>query len=269
MPRLRLRLPRRTFVAAAATAFIVEDRKDKLPIYPKPDEDIILQEVPSQLEQQIGVGRRAVTATYLDAQARVQGVVSRWIGVEQRVERRVKSLVAPEEPLTPGLLYVGVATLTGSVIARNRTIFARIFLPPTLLVLSLNHFLPKTSHNISSYLGSLEDTYFPTLAEKHAIANAHTAMTWQRAKDATASGRETFGRGIENVLERVQSSTGLKIKEALGVGEKASNVMIAQAQEAAGVVEAKAAEAQKAVEAKVEEVKAAAEKKVEEVKRLV
>ncbi len=181
----------------------------------------------------------------------------------------MKSLIAPEEPLTPGLLYVGVATLTGSVIARNRIILTRLILPPTLLVLSLNHFLPKTSHNISSYLGQLEDTYFPTLAEKHAIANAHTAMTWERAKEATASGRETFGRGVENVLTRVQESTGLKLKEALGVGEKASIAVKEQAQEAAVVVEAKAAEAQKAVEAKVEEVKVAAEKKVEEVKRLV
>lgn len=43
--------------------------------------------MPSELERQIGVARRAVTARYLDAQARVQGVVSRWIGVEQAVER--------------------------------------------------------------------------------------------------------------------------------------------------------------------------------------
>ena len=72
----------------------------------------------------------------------------------------MKSLVAPDEPLTPGILYVGVATLTGSVLARNR-IFWRLTLPPALFILSLNHFLPKTSHNVSSYLGSLEDAHFP------------------------------------------------------------------------------------------------------------
>ncbi|KAI0684210.1 apolipo protein O-domain-containing protein [Cytidiella melzeri] len=248
MPRLRLRL---------------------LPIYPKPEEEVLLQEVPSELEQQIGSARRAVTATYLHAQSRVQGVVSRWIGVEQSVERRVKSLAAPDEPLTPGVLYVGVATLTGSVIARNRTIFARLLLPPALLILSANHFLPKTSRNISYYFGQLEETYFPTLAQKHAVANAHTAMTWERAKDATSSGRETVGRVVGSVLSRVQESTGLKLKEALGVGERATIAVKAQAQEATEVVELKAAEAQKAVEEKVEEVKAAAEKKLEEVKRLV
>ena len=43
-------------------------------------------ETPSELEKQIGVARRALTDTYLDAHSRVQAVVSRWIGVEQAVE---------------------------------------------------------------------------------------------------------------------------------------------------------------------------------------
>lgn len=249
----------------------------------------MLEEVPSDLERQIGVARRAVTATYLDTQARVQGVVSRWIGIEQAVERellaldsilclkqctsrltgRMKSLVAPEEPLTPGLLYVGVATLTGSVIARNRIIFARLLLPPTLLVLSMNHFLPKTSHNVSAYFSELEDKYLPAVAEKHAIANAHTAMTWERAKEATANSQESLGRGVDSLLTRVQDSTGLKLKEALGMSEKPSNTVRTQIQDATSVVQTKAAEAQKALETKTEELKEAVEKKVEEVKRLV
>ncbi len=58
----------------------------QLPIYPTPEPELILVETPSELEKQIGVARRALTDTYLDAHARVQGVVSRWIGVEQAVE---------------------------------------------------------------------------------------------------------------------------------------------------------------------------------------
>ena len=127
----------------------------------------------------------------------------------------MKSLIAPDEPLTPGILYVGVATLTGSVLARNR-IFWRLTLPPALFILSLNHFLPKTSHNVSSYLGSLEDAHFPTLAEKHEIAKAHSAMTWQRIKDATQNGRETFSEGVASLVGKVEAATGLKLRETLG-----------------------------------------------------
>ncbi|THH20469.1 hypothetical protein EUX98_g8577 [Antrodiella citrinella] len=238
---------RRAFVMAAAAVTVVHDSRDKLPIYPRAGSEILLQETPSELERQIGVARQAVTSTYFDSHARVQEVVSRWIGVEQAVERRVKSFIAPDEPLTPGVLYVGVATLTGSILARNRFLFTRLVLPPTLFFLSLNHFLPKASSNLSEYFGSLEEAYFPTLAQKHAVANAHTLMTWEMAKDATRDGREKISAGVVSVIGKVQEATGLKLREGLGLATGKAEVV------------------RELVDAKVEEVKVVAEKKVEEV----
>ncbi|KAH8081340.1 apolipo protein O-domain-containing protein [Cristinia sonorae] len=255
----RPRLPRRTAWAVFAAVPLVHQAGDKLPIYPRPDPEIVLQENPSELERQIGIARRAVTHTYLEGHAKVQEVVSRWIGVEQAVEHRVKSIVAADEPLTPGILYVGVATLTGSIIARNRFIGTRLLLPPTLFLLSLNHFLPKTSHNLSAYFSSLEQTYFPALAEKHAIANAHASMTWERAKEATKDGRETLSGGVVALVGKLQDATGLKLRESLGLGQKA-------VENAQLVVEREVVEAKEAVERKAEEVKAAAEKKWEDAK---
>ncbi|OBZ69639.1 MICOS subunit MIC26 [Grifola frondosa] len=265
----RLLAPRRALFASSAAALAIHGSGEKLPIYPTPDPEILLVETPSELERQIGVGRRALTSTYLDAHSRVQGVISRWIGVEQAVETRVKSLIAPEEPLTPGILYVGVAALTGSVLARNRILATRLLLPPTLLILSLNHFLPKTTHNISQYLGSLEDAYFPTLSQKHAVANAHTAMTWERLKDATTDGRDRAMEGVTGIVGRLESTTGLKLKETLGWGKKTVAIAEAKAKEAVEVVEVKAEAVKEVVGKKTGEVKDIAEKKVEEVKRLV
>ena len=39
---------------------------------------------------------------------------------------KVKEIVPADEPLTPGALYVAVATLTGSVIARPRGYSVRL-----------------------------------------------------------------------------------------------------------------------------------------------
>lgn len=136
----------------------------------------------------------------------------------------MKSIISPDESLTPGLLYVGVATLTGSILARNRIIF-RLVLPPAFLIISANHFLPKTTHNLSAYLGSLEETYFPTLAQKHDVAKAHTQMTWERVKEATQSGREQINRGTTVAIDKVQEVTGLKLKETLGWQEKQAEVL--------------------------------------------
>ncbi|KAF5390005.1 hypothetical protein D9757_003854 [Collybiopsis confluens] len=239
----------------------ISEQKEKLPIYPQPDTEIVLQEVPSELERQIGAFRRQATSTYRDAHAQVQGVVSKWIGVEHAVEHRVKSIISPEESLTPGILYVGVATLSGSIITRNRSLPLRMIFPPLLLALSANHFLPKTTHNLSEYLSTLEDHYFPTLAQKHAVANAHTAMTWERIKDATRSGRDSMYGGVVKGVDKVQEMTGLKLNETLNLAEEKK----AEAQ-------AKVVEAARAVEKKVETVKVGAEtkveKKIEEVKRL-
>ncbi|KAF9644229.1 hypothetical protein BDM02DRAFT_1057019 [Thelephora ganbajun] len=214
-----------TFAAAVAAPVVLHSETNtKLSIYPEPDPDIVLQETPSELERQIGIARRAVTGVYLKAHQEVQSVVSKWIGVEQAVERRVKSILVPEEPLTPGLLYVGVSALTGSI-------FMRFALPPTLLLLSFDHFLPKTYYNLSSYLGSLEDRYLPAVAEKHDIAKAHTAMTWERIRDATRDGRATLGSGVEGAVHKAQDATGLKFTEVLGWGKGVSDKALVAARE--------------------------------------
>ncbi|OSD05101.1 hypothetical protein PYCCODRAFT_1475659 [Trametes coccinea BRFM310] len=263
---LRLFAKRGAVVAAAVAAGVHENR-EKLPIYPAPEPEIILVETPSELEKQIGVARRAVTATYEDAHARVQNVVSRWIGVEQAVESKVKSLIAPDEPLTPGILYVGVATLTGSVLARNR-IFWRLTLPPALLVLSLNHFLPKTTHNVSAFLGELEERHFPAFAEKHEIAKQHSAMTWERVKEATQNSRETVSSGVVSLVGRVEEATGLKLRETLGWRERAFKAAETKTREVVEAAKEKAVEAKAVVDQKVVEATTAVEQKVEEAKEV-
>lgn len=169
---------------------------------------------------------------------------------EQRdIADRVKSIISPNESLTPGLLYVGIATLTGSIIARNRMLATRFLLPPIFLVASANHFLPETTGNLSSYLGSLEDTYFPSLSEKHDVAKAHTQMTWEKVKDATASGREQLNRGAMSIVEKVQEMTGLKLKETLGwTGQKVAE----QRQEVVSDVKASIYDKSEGAENKVE-----------------
>jgi len=93
-------------------------------------------------------------------------------------------------------------------------------LPPTFFLLSFNYFLPKTAQNVSAYAGSLEEKHFPTLAQKHAVAIAHTHMTWERLREAGIGGRDRIRDGLGGAVRRVQELTGLKVQEALGRGAK-------------------------------------------------
>jgi len=216
-------LPRAGIVASGAVTGVLtsephqQDKvRQKLSIYPEPEREIVVVDAPSVLETRIGVARRAVMGVVRDVHGRVHGAVSEWIGIEHAVEHRVKALIAPGEPLTPAMLYVGVASLSGSILARNRSVFSRVMLPPAFFLLSFNYFLPKTSHNVSAYAGELEDEHFPTLAQKHAVAIAHTHMTWERLRAAGVSGRDWVQDGLGGAARRVQELTGLKVQETLG-----------------------------------------------------
>ncbi|KAF5367354.1 hypothetical protein D9615_010274 [Tricholomella constricta] len=273
MFRASSRLPRRallsTSVAATGVVLHSSPEREKLSIYPSPTPDILLVETPSPLEQQIGVARRRITDTYRETHNQFQGVISRWIGVEHAIENRVKAIVSPQESLTPGLLYVGVATLTGSIIARNRLLATRLVLPPLFLVVSAKHFLPKTTANLSSYFGSLEETYFPSLARKHDIANFHAHMAWDRIRDSSQNGRRWVNESAEVAVDKVQEMTGLKLKETLGWAQAGAQRVETKASEVAKIVEEKAVETKVAIDKAVEETKDQAAAKVEEVKRSV
>ena len=54
-------------------------------------------------------------------------VVDKWIGIEKEVESTLKE-VAPkgEETILPGAIYVGIAGMGGSILARNRNFVYRI-----------------------------------------------------------------------------------------------------------------------------------------------
>ena len=88
-------------------------------------------------------------------------------------------------------------------------------------------------------------------------------MTWQRIKDATKSGRDQINRGAVVAVEKVQETTGLKLKETFGWHGSGAEKLVPAAKAA---LEQKVEEAEKMVEAMIEEVKPSVEQKVEEVK---
>ncbi|KZV61162.1 hypothetical protein PENSPDRAFT_619360 [Peniophora sp. CONT] len=234
----------------------------KLPIYPLPEREIVVVEQTSALEEHIGVARRHVQALYADAYGQVHGVVSRWIEVEHSIERRIKSLHAPDEQLNPGLLYIGVAALSGSVLARGRNIVIRTLLPPTLFVAASSHFLPKTTHNVRSYFAELEEKHTPQLAYVHNTGIAHTRMTWDRAVEAIIDGRRVTGEKTEGIVKKVEEATGLKLGQVFGGGK-------AVAKKAEVIVAQKVEQVAEATKERAEAVKAEAEPQVKEAEKAV
>ncbi|CAG7851112.1 MICOS complex subunit {ECO:0000256/RuleBase:RU363021} [Serendipita indica DSM 11827] len=218
MQRLAQRPAR--FVLLAATPLVAERQLPKhkdLPIYPTESPKPVVVESPTQLEDGIRQSREVVTEGYRVGRAHVQMVVDRWIGVEHAVESRLKSLAPPPEtePLFPGALWVGIAALSGSIVAQQLrpTLMRRIIYPPVWGLIAANYFLPLHTVNVGKYVYELEERYVPNLAK----AQSRLA---ERMIEASASSRESFGRfqtqldvQVGKTKQWIQANTGLQIAD--------------------------------------------------------
>jgi MICOS complex subunit MIC26 len=66
--------------------------------------------------------RKSICQAYNTTTSTLSDLVDSWIGIEKEVESTLHE-VAPkgEETILPGAIYVGVAGMAGSIVARNRT----------------------------------------------------------------------------------------------------------------------------------------------------
>jgi len=223
----------------------------KLSIYPKTTPELLLLNTPSPLELQIGNVRKELCGYYTGARTHVQGIVDRWIHIENMVEStflrllvlvnvtltytfplrrmcscisifaltaRIKSFRDPTEPLNPALLFTGISALTASIFARSRSLPTRFLLPPLSFLGTFIYFLPGTASRIGSYAEELEDRYIPKLGEVRRTGVAHGAMAVGRLRESAREGKETLERSARRVVDAVEDRTGLKLGDVFGDG---------------------------------------------------
>lgn len=155
----------------------------------------------------------------------------------------------------PGLIYVLVAGLTGSVLSRTRAFPVRFLAPPTFAAVALPYFLPKTAHNLRRYISDAEDKYIPELAEKHDRFNSQLELHWHLAADKLSGAGDDARAWSAKAVEGVESATGLSVAQAVRQGQAKVETQVEKARrEVAG----KVAE----VRSKVETVKDEAEAKL-------
>jgi organizing structure protein 2 len=163
----------------------------------------------------------------------VQGVIDRWIHVEEAVEctffsrlyglashlslvARLKSFRDPTEPLNPGLLYTGISALTASVVVRARSLPVRFLFPPLSFIGAFTYFLPRTAGRVGGWVEELEGRYVPRVGEIRRTSVAHTSMALGMLGEKYREGREGLGKGARSVVEGIESTTGLRMSGALG-----------------------------------------------------
>jgi len=157
----------------------------------------------ARLAAQIRLGRLVLYRQASTAEDAVNSAMARAFSLEHSFTSTVASLAPPRESgehLMPGLVYVLVAGMAGSIVARNRGILLRTSSPLALGIGAAWAVLPVTMNNVSALLWTYEKR-FPAVAEAHVSARegvekgvsfvrVHSNLATRKVTEAVGEARE-------------------------------------------------------------------------------
>lgn len=131
--------------------------------------------------------------------------MARAFNLEHTFTSTIASLAPPREanePVLPGLTYIFVAALAGSIITRNRGIILRTSVPVALGISAAYYTLPTTMRNVEDFVWKYEEKY-PVVADAHIrtkerverfveTGKDHTQMSLQMLEGWVGEGRRTI-----------------------------------------------------------------------------
>lgn len=137
-----------------------------------------------RLAAQIGRARMFLYGQAVAAEDTVNSAVDRAFKLEQSFTGTVASLAPPRESgerLMPGALYVLVAAMAGSIVARNRNVLLRATAPLAFGIGAGWVTLPITMNNVSALAWKYEQR-FPAVASTHVKVRESVEQGWSFAK---------------------------------------------------------------------------------------
>ncbi|TGJ85063.1 hypothetical protein E0Z10_g3677 [Xylaria hypoxylon] len=161
---------------------------DTIPASSKPfpvpeDEQQVASRSPTptdRLATQIGKARLFLYKQAVSAEDGVNAAVDRAFNLERSFTSTIASLAPSRESgeqLMPGLVYVLVASMAGSIMSRNRNILLRASLPLALGISAGWVVIPVTMGNVSDLLWTYERR-FPTVADTHLRTRNGIQRAW-------------------------------------------------------------------------------------------
>ncbi|KAJ9646995.1 hypothetical protein H2199_001981 [Coniosporium tulheliwenetii] len=122
-----------------------------------------------RLAAQIRRMRLALQRQAVRAEDATNAFMTRTLQLEHSFTSTIASLAPPKESnekVVPGLLYVLVASMAGSIATRNRNIFLRAAVPVAVGIGTAYTVLPLTTRNVGDLVWQYERR-FPVVAENH------------------------------------------------------------------------------------------------------
>ncbi|PWW75147.1 hypothetical protein C7212DRAFT_281090 [Tuber magnatum] len=123
---------------------------------------------------------------------------SKYLSYEHSITTTISSLAPPkssEEKVVPGVLYVAVLTMAGSIIARNRMLPIRALTPVFVGIGAGWYFLPETTRNVADLVWEWEKMV-PGVAEKHLLVRRGIEEAVETSGKAVRDGRRVVDENV-------------------------------------------------------------------------
>ncbi|KAI2635969.1 apolipo protein O-domain-containing protein [Xylaria nigripes] len=137
-----------------------------------------------RLAAQIRLARLFLHKQVVLAEDEVNAAVDRAFSLEKSFTSTIASLAPSRESgekLMPGLVYVLVGSMAGSIVSRNRNILLRASLPLALGIGAGWIVIPVTMGNVSDLLWTYEQR-FPAIADAHVRTREGIQQGWHMTK---------------------------------------------------------------------------------------
>jgi organizing structure protein 2 len=142
----------------------------------------------------------------VSAEDGVNAAANRAFNLERSFTSTIASLAPSRESgeqLMPGLVYVLVASMTGSIISRNRNILLRASLPLALGIGAGWVVIPVTMGNVSDLLWTYEQR-FPAIADTHVRTREGIQRAWHMTKVHADLGKSYVEDKVSDVRDTVE-----------------------------------------------------------------
>ncbi|KAL7628622.1 hypothetical protein AAE478_000137 [Parahypoxylon ruwenzoriense] len=160
-----------------------------------------------RLAVQIGKGRLFLYRYAVAAEDSVNRAVDRAFHLEQSFTETIASLAPSRESgekLMPGVVYVLVASMAGSIMSRNRNVVVRAAAPVVLGIGVGWLLLPVTMGNVSNLLWRYEQRV-PALADAHLRTRDGIAGAWRFARVHVDVSRQYVDDKVSETRSLVES----------------------------------------------------------------
>ncbi|KAK9263978.1 apolipo protein O-domain-containing protein [Lipomyces tetrasporus] len=186
---------------------------DEKPAVPNSAPPIVIKQPPALLESYVKSAREYLSRTANFVSVHLDVAMEKYLSAESTVTTTVSELKSEHEPLLPGAIYVLVATLTGSIVARKRNVVVRgLLVPGAFGIAAFAYFLPTTYGNVGNLIWKFE-VMVPAVADAHMkTTNAITGFV-ESVNKFRKDSRAAIDDAVRKSRRAVKETTGLLVAE--------------------------------------------------------